>query len=655
MVGIGTTISGDAVNDLRTGTKITQLNSGATARFGRKVGAAKTEALIVRRAGAGYTPSSGIHTFTGVAFTAFSGIGQDLVGTITIENGVCIGGSVTSGGFGFGRNDQVTPLAFGTEEVGSGARLGITTVEEPNSFTLGPVQGEFTTNAADILQYVNTAGVTTNLCSSVSAGIAGSVAPTIVTNPYGRNGNDIRIRQRNHGMHQYNNDVVLSDFSSDRPATKLSGAIDATATSIISIANTSEFGVFENVGVSGTTPGYAIIRDEIIEYLGVTTVGLTSVTRGFDNTQVGAYAANTEVQKYEYNGVSLRRINATHSLLSAENLAFLSDRREIDKLGLDFFWLKIDMSQNGVDRSAGNAGGFPELSFGGLKIPKKKGGGIDAKCTYNIPFNRIRPRMNIMTPTLTEVNAFVRTVSGSSVDGTDVAFIDQGYQEVPLDKATRFTTTRLVASNINETNKLATQDLPGNKSFHMMMNLQTADDRLTPCIDLQKTSVRFISNRVNNPIADEDTYEDSPRIKNGLYDQHSYYYVTRNVRLENPATSIKVVLDAYVPLACDIRAMYAVNQDVHPKKTIYTLFPGYGNINSSGGPINPDLNSGLSDEKIEKIDHKTEKPGLRYYREYSFTINNVDAFDLFRVKLVMTSKDQTFAPFLRNLRVIATA
>jgi hypothetical protein len=457
-------------------------------------------------------------------------------------------------------------------------------------------------------------------------------------------------------MHQYNNDVILRRFSTDVTPTQLTGAIDATATSTISIANTSEFGVFENVGVSGTTPGYAIIRDEIIEYLGVSTVGLTSVTRGFDNTQVGAYSANTEVQKYEYNGVSLRRINKTHSLLTGENINMLAQgRREADQLGLDYFWLRVDMSQNGVDRSAGNAGGFPELSFGGLKRNKKKGGGSGAKCTYNIPFNRIRPRMNIMTPTLTEVNAFVRTVSGSSVDGTDVAFIDQGYQEVPLDKATRFTTTRLVASKINETNKLATQDLPGNKSFHMMMNLQTADDRLSPCIDLQKTSVRFISNRVNNPIADDDNYEDSPRIKMGLYDQHSYQYVTRNVRLENPATSIKVVCDAYVPLACDIRAMYAVNQDVHPKQTIYTLFPGYGNINSSGGPINPDLNSGLSDEKIQKIDHKTENPALRYYREYSFTINNVDAFDLFRVKLVMTSQDQTFAPFIRNLRVIATA
>ena len=53
---------------------------------------------------------------------------------------------------------------------------------------------------------------------------------------------------------------------------------------------------------------------------------------------------NTQtVEKYELNGVSLRRINKTHNL---------SDVTVSNPIGIDIIYVKVDMSSNGVDRSS---------------------------------------------------------------------------------------------------------------------------------------------------------------------------------------------------------------------------------------------------------------------------------------------------------------
>ena len=653
-VGIGTTLNAETLAGLKPGCLVTQDNTRAEGRFKRVLGAASTVSMTVTRPGAGYTPSAGIQTFVGVAFTAFRGLGENAVGTVTIENGVAIAASITSGGTGFRDSDIVLPLPFGADQVGSGARFTINSTDPGNMLRLNPCQGRFSTNPADILRYTTDTGITTTINSDT--GVPGAEAPTLVRQYSAqRDGTFFRIRHRNHGMHQYNNVVELKDFKSDVPTSTLTVDYDADSTGTISVGNTADFGMFENVSVSSTNPGYVRIRDEIIKYEIVTSAGLGTITRGVDDTEIGEFDAGTVVEKYELNFCSLRRINTTHNLNSTENFAIMG-RRERDQLSADHYWIKIDFSDTtrGVDRSVGNPGGFRPLAF---RKTMRDGADDNSKATYNLPFDSIRPRMNIMTPTLTNVSAFVRTVSGSSVSGNEVAFIDQGLQEIALEKRTRFPTTRCVASKHNEDEYVSvlSPDLPGSKSFQMQFNLETADERLSPVLDLNKMSVRFIANRINAPNADVGGYEDDYRIKHGLWDEHHFYYCTKQVNLENPATSLKVIVDGYVPNGTDVRALYALDQDENMHKTVFTLFPGYGNINESGGPIDPELSSGRSDKEIPKIDTKVEWPALSQYKEYTFTVENVESFNSFRVKLVMSSENQSLSPVFRNLRVIATA
>ena len=105
---------------------------------------------------------------------------------------------------------------------------------------------------------------------------------------------------------------------------------DSTAN--ISVASTSEFSTFENVGVAATNPGYLKIKNEIIKYTGFSGDTLTGITRQQDSTLAQNYVTGDLVSKYEFGGVSLRRINLTH------NLANVTDSNPIT---LDSYKIKL--------------------------------------------------------------------------------------------------------------------------------------------------------------------------------------------------------------------------------------------------------------------------------------------------------------------------
>ena len=185
------------------------------------------------------------------------------------------------------------------------------------------------------------------------------------------------------------------------------------------------FTSFEQVAVGATNPGYVKIGQEIISYEGVSGDTLTGITRAIDNTQVEIHQTNDKVTKYEMNGVSLRRINTTHSLNTTSDI--------IRPITLDSYYVKIDMTSNGVNRSEGQST-FPPLYF----AETKKGGGSNGRSTYNLPFNCIVPKINSLIPQGTTITSLVRTTSGTSVDGNQPSFVDKGFVGSTLETKTWF-------------------------------------------------------------------------------------------------------------------------------------------------------------------------------------------------------------------------
>jgi hypothetical protein len=602
----------------------TVLQSGTNAS-GNYVGAAGSAigALNIINAGIGYTPSSGIATFTGINLQTITGKGTGAVGSITINNGVAIGATVTSGGSGYQIGDVLGISSIGAVNVGINARLSLSSISNLNQIIVDNVQGDFTTGVGKTIQYERVGVGTTGLNGT------GVLVNEIITETDGLH---IKIDHKNHGMYFNNNLVIISNAQSDVKPTKLSIQYAADSTESISVDNSSSFSTFENVGVGTTNAGYLLIGDEVISYTSASggVIGGT-IIRG---TNPKTYPTGTPVYKYELNGISLRRINKTHNL----NNVTVSN-----PITFDSYNIKVEMSSDGVDRSVGT--NFPVL----YANQTKSIGGYDTRATQNMPFEIITPLVHNVTVQGTSLSAEVRTITGSSISGTEIAFTDAGFEPIIINAPNYLDSTRIIASKVNENSKLP--NLPGNKSMNMRLTLGTANTRLSPVLDTQRISAILTSNRVNSVITN---YATDPRVDSIDEDPSAFQYISKEINLENSASSIKIILDAHINLYSDIRAFYAIseNSNFNP---IFTPFPGYTNINTKGEIINIEDSDGSSDNFVSLSNSIGFTSPELNYKERTFTENELPQFRSYRIKLVMTSTNQVYVPRVKNLRVITLA
>jgi hypothetical protein len=380
-----------------------------------------------------------------------------------------------------------------------------------------------------------------------------------------------------------------------------------------------------------------MVGNEIIKYTSVGTGVLSGIVRGIDSTLPGDFDLNSLVYKYELNGVSLRRINKEHDISDSG-------------IDIDKYYLEIDRTSfdsNATDRSIdGSILNSPQLSFNSSSTC----GGSSVLATENIQFNSIVPQAYVINPPKTFTAAEIRTVSGTSVSGNEVSFIDQGYESVELGKENRLSSTRIVCSNINEQTYLSSS--LRNKSFTLKLNLSTTDQNISPLIFWDRSSVRFNSNRLNSPIQN---YITDNRVNSISYDPHAAVYVSNTVRLSNPATSLKVILSAYRHSSSDFRVLYSlIRPDSSEVSQSFELFPGYDNLtvdsNQDGflDVINLSKNSGLPDTKVPaSLDNQ--------FIEYNFGASNLGSFTGYTIKIVMAGTDQANAPRFKDLRSIALA
>jgi hypothetical protein len=269
--------------------------------------------------------------------------------------------------------------------------------------------------------------------------------------------------------------------------------------------------------------------------------------------------------------------------------------------------------------------------------------------TYNIPFSQVIPNFRTLTPTGTTIDPTMRTVSATSISGDEGSFIDQGFEQIALNQENFFDTMRMVCSPINEQTFL--DDLPGNKSLTVGLNMTTDDTRITPGVDLDQVSMVFTSNRVNAPVTN---YATDFRVNTVSDDPNKFFYVTKNIRLENPGTSIQVYLDAYLSEAADIRAFYALDQE-GIDETVFVPFPGTGNFQINGAVLSFDNSDGSTDVATPKTDDHNPNAPISLYRELKFSIDNLPSFSSFRIKLIGTSTNQAHPPYIKNFRALGLA
>ena len=624
-VGLGSTVQDSG---LTLGNTVLQQGSNATGNFVGSAGIS-TGTLSVINAGIGYTPSSGSVTYSSVNLDTITGSGQGATANITISNGsvVSTGVTIASGGSGYQVGDVLGITTIGSLTIGQNARFSVGIITAVNQLILDNVQGDFIVGSGKTVQYINNSGLTTTLNSSVGGNV------TISTINVVSDGLSIVVNHKNHGMYSNTNLVSISGAISDVKPTKLTSGYTFDSTSAILVDDSSTFSTFENVGVGTTNAGYLLIGNEIISYTSTSSGSIGGqIIRGSNPIN---YATGTPVYKYELNGVSLRRINKTHNL---------SDITTANSITFDSYTIKLDTSSNtGIARSTSS--GYPILYLN----QTKSAGGYNIKASQNMPFEIITPMVQNVTVTGTSLSSEIRTISASSISGNEIPFIDTGFDNITLNQVNYLDSPRMVASKVNETQYLST--LPGNKSMNLRVFLNTLDSRLSPVIDTQRVSAILTSNRVNSVITN---YAEDSRVNSISGDPTAFQYLSKEITLENPGTSIKILLNAYNNLYSDIRAFYAIseNQNFNP---IFVPFAGYENLNSRGQIIDIQNNNGHPDSFVPLTSNTGFSPTDVSFAEYTFTADQLPAFRSYRIKIIMTSTSQVYVPRLKDLRVIALA
>ena len=630
-VGLGTTV-GDSYE---LGNTIVQDGTLAEGSIVGSGGSITPTGLSITNAGIGYTPLDGNQTFASVNLETITGTGRGAVANVYVNNGVAAAATITSGGTGYSVGDVlgITTIGISTGgdgTVGRNARFSITGIGMTNELTIDNVQGEFVVGTANTLFYTNSSGIKTEL------GFVNGGDVQISSIDVESDGLHIQVNHKNHGMYSTQNRVKISGAQSDIKPTKLSIALETGNEASFTVDDASSFSNFENVGVGTTNRGYVKIGKEIVEYNNVVGNVISISARGDDKID---YAVGTAVHKYELGGVSLKRINTTHGLSTTTSTA------QSGAITFDSYNIKLDMTGIGTindDRS--NDVGFPKLYLN----QTKSCGGYETKATQNMPFEVITPIAQNVTVTGTTLGCEIRTVSAPSISGSEIPYLDEGFESITIGEPNYLDTPRAVYSKINEDEKL--DNLEGNKSFQMRLTLGTTNSHVSPVIDGQRVSAILTNNRVNSVITN---YKTDNRVNTIDDDPTACQYITKELQLENSATSIKVILSGHANPYANIRAFYALGNDPG-FEPIFTPFPGYDNLNTRGQVVNAADNDGQSDTFVT--------PSSQYgfannanFKEFTFSADSLPSFRFYRIKLLLTSTSQVFVPKVKDLRVMALA
>ena len=639
-VGLGTTT---ADSTLEFGNTVYQMGTLATGNLAGVAGTAAGPGLNVINAGLGYSPIDGTMTFSGVNLVTLTGSGYGAQADIYISSGSVGVATVVTGGSGYQVGDVVGFTTLGLNSVGRGARLSIVSIGNTSELVLDSVQGNFVTGTANTMMYVQSDGTVRELNYEHGGDV--QISSTYgIREVTGQDGLHVKVNHKNHGMYFSENSVEISGVETDVIPTKLAVAYNLGDTGSISVEDASEFSTFENVGVGTTNTGFLRIGQEIIEYTEVSgnIIG-GNIVRSQSVVGSGpalSYNVGTPVYKYEVGGVNLARVNKTHAL---------SDVTLTDPIDFDSYHVKLDMSTkfdaNEANDDRSNDTGYPQLFVNN----NKSAGGYNAYASQNIAFELITPQVHSMTCQGTALTGELRSTTAKSMSGSEIPWIDNGFEAIALNETNYLTTPRLIASKVNEDAKLTT--IAGSKSMQMRLFLNTVDSRVSPVIDSQRINTILTNNRVNKVI---DNYATDDRANSAFIDPSAFQYISKEINLENNATSLKIILDAHIHQSADVRAFYAIS-DRPGMEPIFTPFPGYKNLNSRGQIIQPENSDGSSDKLVDKSNDYGFDSATLHFREYTFTEDDLPSFTSYRIKLVMTSTSQVYVPRLRDLRVIALA
>ena len=241
------------------------------------------------------------------------------------------------------------------------------------------------------------------------------------------------------------------------------------------------------------------------------------------------------------------------------------------------------------------------INAGTIATSSVLGGGDQVVVNEQIMIDEIIPNIANIIPNGTSITAKVRQTSGASYGGNrNNPLYNNSYSSVASKQVF------LNDSNLNDRPTIVADP----EDMEFVITLSTTDTKVSPLIDLQRTSVMTIENVIDMSDAAQ--------------------HITTPVILDEAAEGLKILFSAHRPSAAQFEVYVKTAQD----------------------------DSSLDVAEWIKVDIDAQVPSdesREVIREYSYSIEAVDQFSIFQTKLVMKSNNSSKVPIITDFRTIALA
>lgn len=301
-----------------------------------------------------------------------------------------------------------------------------------------------------------------------------------------------------------------------------------------------------------------------------------------------------------FNGILGSALNGTHTVVSVEQ---------------DSYTFALTAILSGTAVYASTAAG--------------RTGGAGVRVTENRLFDTTY--LNIQNLGFKNTNAdwSIKATSGKSLAGSETPYVlDSTWRNIAVNQNTEMDYPRVVRS-----------DYGSSKSFFLRGLFSTSNSALSPVVDLNRTSLVAINNRIDNPASTESTG----------------YNAVRNYKAETEAQGSSA-LSKYITSRIDLntaasalRAFVSINRPVGSNVLVYYKVLPKGS--------DTDFDSGIGWSLVNPVNAVPTSSDPNTYTEIEYDVTETDLGDVqftaFAFKIVFTSTNSSAVPSLQDFRAIA--
>jgi len=258
-------------------------------------------------------------------------------------------------------------------------------------------------------------------------------------------------------------------------------------------------------------------------------------------------------------------------------------------------------------------------------------------CT-NVKYDLMKPNITSIELAGTGISMKFKALTGTSQDSTVAPGVkDLSFRGITPNQNYAFDRPMMVADNYNETLFDTSSNSLDKKSLIWKVDLGSNKDNLSPVVDLERIAAVLVSNVTNS--AESVPAGVRGHVNTGFIDETAPHggsaatkYLTREIKLDQTSTSLKVLASVYRPDVADVDFYYKIK-------------------------TSPDQN-------FEKLDYVLlDRPAvygrasrdISDFKEFDYEVRNLPEFNSIAIKIVLKSKNSSVVPKVRDFRVIALA